>query len=308
MHEELKIIAINYATSAASATVAETATFPLDLTMTRLQIQGEFASNGHAATVTKRGMVRIAVGIVQEEGFTKLWQGLSPAVYRHLIYTGVRMGVYEQLRDKVLGRNSDGSFPTWKAAIAGLSAGSFGQFVSSPMDLIKVQMQMEGRRQMEGKAPRVQSVWHALQSTIKAGGFRGLWAGWVPNVQRAALVNMGDLATYDTAKHAILKNTSIPDNWICHTLASVCSGFVAATLGTPADVIKTRVMNQPRDKCGKGLFYKSSIDCLVQTIQKEGFFSLYKGFVPIWSRMAPWSLTFWLTWEEIRKLCGSTSF
>lgn len=26
---------------------------------------------------------------------------------------------------------------------------------------------------------------------LSEGGIRGLWAGWVPNVQRAALVNMG---------------------------------------------------------------------------------------------------------------------
>lgn len=35
----------------------------------------------------------------------------------------------------------------------------------------------------------------------------------------------------------------------------------------------------------RGLFYKGSVDCLVQTVNKEGFMALYKGFVPIWSRM-----------------------
>lgn len=33
-------------------------------------------------------------------------------------------------------------------------------------------------------------------------------------------------------------------------LFSICAGLVAATLGTPADVVKTRVMNQPTDKNG----------------------------------------------------------
>lgn len=31
-----------------------------------------------------RGMVRTALGIVQEEGFLKLWQGVTPAIYRHV--------------------------------------------------------------------------------------------------------------------------------------------------------------------------------------------------------------------------------
>lgn len=304
---EVKAFLWKYALSAVASTVAETATFPLDLTKTRLQIQGEHANVG-VRSLTKRGMVHTGVGIVKEEGLTKLWQGLPPALYRHFIYTGVRMGAYEQIREKVLRRNSDGSFPVWKAAIGGLCAGSIGQFAASPMDLVKVQMQMEGRRRMEGHPPRVHSVGHALTSTLRTGGVRGLWAGWVPNVQRAALVNMGDLATYDTVKQALLKNTNLKDNWLCHGLSSGCSGLVAATLGTPADVVKTRVMNQPRDSNNRGLYYKSSIDCLLKTVRKEGFMSLYKGFVPIWSRMAPWSLTFWLSFEKIREITGAGTF
>lgn len=62
-------------------------TFPLDLTKTRLQIQGEAAlkQRGEAGLAGPyRGMVRTAVGIVQEEGLLKLWQGATPAVYRHI--------------------------------------------------------------------------------------------------------------------------------------------------------------------------------------------------------------------------------
>ena len=38
----------------------------------------------------------------------------------------------------------------------------------------------------------------------------------------------------------------------------------------------------------RGLLYKGSVDCFQQTIAKEGFFALYKGFLPVWIRMAPW--------------------
>ena len=60
-----KTIIINYATACVSATIAETVTFPLDLTKTRLQIQGEIASSrGSEVLLQKRGMLRIAAGDV----------------------------------------------------------------------------------------------------------------------------------------------------------------------------------------------------------------------------------------------------
>ncbi|PIK43291.1 putative mitochondrial uncoupling protein 4 isoform X2 [Apostichopus japonicus] len=305
------IFITKYCLSAFAATAAETVTYPLDLTKTRLQIQGEVEAYKHGSTRTQlptRGMIGTAIGVVEEEGLSKLWQGVTPAIYRHVVYTGCRMGSYEYIREDLLGRNSDGTFPVWKAATAGMMAGALGQFFASPTDLVKVLMQTEGRRRLEGKPPRVKTAIGAFSYIVRKRGFRGLWRGWVPNVQRAALVNMGDLTTYDTAKQAILRNTTLSDNWVTHALASSCSGLVAASLSTPADVVKTRVMNQPIGKDGRGLLYKSSIDCLLKSVRQEGFFSLYKGFLPIWARMAPWSLTFWITYEEIRRFSGIDTF
>ncbi|TRZ14690.1 hypothetical protein HGM15179_012417 [Zosterops borbonicus] len=196
-------------------------------------------------------MLRTAAGIAQEEGVWKLWQGATPAVYRHIVYTGVRMVTYEHLRDSMLGRVEDESFPLWKSVVGGMCAGAIGQFFASPTDLVKVQMQMEGKRKLEGKPLRFRGVHHAFLKILSEGGVRGLWAGWVPNVQRAALVNMGDLTTYDSVKHFLLLNTPLVDNSVTHSVSSVCSGLVAAVLGTPADVVKTRIMNQPRDKEGR---------------------------------------------------------
>jgi len=61
-------------------------TFPLDLTKTRLQIQGEGGPRQHGSVQPPkyRGMLSTAMGIVREEGPLKLWRGVTPAIYRHI--------------------------------------------------------------------------------------------------------------------------------------------------------------------------------------------------------------------------------
>ena len=41
-----------------------------------------------------------------------------------------------------------------KAIPTGMIAGAAAQFLASPTDLVKVHMQMEGKRQLEGLKPR----------------------------------------------------------------------------------------------------------------------------------------------------------
>lgn len=236
-----------------------TVTYPLDLTKTRLQIQGEAAAVKYAhnaaegakmAHLPHRGMLATAMGIVREEGALKLWQGVTPALYRHVVYSGVRIAVYDGLR-KHFQRTGDGQMTLLKAAASGVTAGALSQWLASPADLVKVHCQMEGKRRLMGLEPRVQGATHAFREILARGGVRGLWKGSVPNVQRAALVNLGDLTTYDTTKRWIMKEFSLPDCQTVHIMSSICAGFVAATMGTPADVVKTRVMNQPCDNMGR---------------------------------------------------------
>ncbi|KRY57820.1 Mitochondrial uncoupling protein 4 [Trichinella britovi] len=309
-------IGLKYVLSCAAATLAETATYPLDLLKTRLQIQGEHGKlNSQFMTTPKQGMFTIFSNIVRKEGFFGLWNGITPAVTRHYdvyffsVYTGVRVIFYETFREKLFHRNADGTFDLWKAMCSSMASGAIGQFLASPTDLVKVQMQMEGRRRLDGLPPRVENMFQAFRQTFASGGIPALWKGWLPNCQRAAIVNMADISTYDTVKHSLLKHTQLPDNYVTHGISSAFSGLAAAITSTPVDVVKTRMMNQTAANIAVGeRFYKSSIDCLLKTISNEGFFALYKGFVPIWARMAPWSLTFWVSYERIRWLTGASSF
>jgi solute carrier family 25 uncoupling protein 27 len=83
--------------------------------------------------------------------------------------------------------------------------------------------------------------------------------------------------------------------------------FVASVVSCPADVVKTRMMNQ-RLSQGGTITYRSSLDCLVKTARTEGISGLYKGFLPTWARLGPWQFTFWVCYERLRIWTGVGSF
>lgn len=182
------------------------------------------------------------------------------------------------------------------------------QMVASPADLIKVRMQADIRMVKQGLEPRYSGPLHALNTIIRTEGFGGLWRGVFPNVQRAFLVNMGELACYDHAKRLIIEKQIADDNIYAHTLSSIMSGLSATALSCPADVVKTRIMNQQTASGDGKLKYRNSFDCLVKTVKVEGLGALWKGFFPTWARLGPWQFVFWISYEKFRRISGLSSF
>ncbi|MEW5301197.1 MAG: hypothetical protein WDW36_004071 [Sanguina aurantia] len=317
-----------------AASCAEAITFPIDTVKTRLQLQGEVHGMGKGGAIVsgpRKGALGMALQILGREGVHGFYSGLSAGVVRHVLYTGTRLTVYENLRSTVphlLKREggpeqstsssegtsaggggsssspvSSGSGSLGSKLLMGLTAGALGQLVAIPADVIKVRLQADGRQVASGGqgAPRYTGALHALRTIVAQEGVRGLWRGTTPAVQRAALVNLGELAT---PSHWVQQTGMLPEGVAVHTASSICSGLVAAVVSTPADVMKTRLMTQdpanPR--------YRGLLDCLVQCVRNEGPAALYKGFLPTWARLGPWQLCFWLTYEQCRSLAGQPSF
>lgn len=287
-----------------SAMVAESVTFPIDLTKTRMQLHGY--APGSASAAHRVGAIGVVSEIMRQEGMMGFYKGLSPAIIRHLFYTPIRIIGYENLKGLIVrsDANNGESLPLVTKALLGGLSGVMAQVVASPADLVKVRMQADGRLVSQGLKPRYSGPIQAFTRIIQSEGVKGLWKGVVPNIQRAFLVNMGELACYDHAKHFVIdKNISGGDNIYAHTLASIMSGLASTTLSCPADVVKTRMMNQ-----GEKGVYRSSYDCLVKTVRFEGVRALWKGFLPTWGRLGPWQFVFWVSYEKFRQLAGLSSF
>jgi solute carrier family 25 uncoupling protein 27 len=278
--------------SAAAAGVAESATYPLDFLKTRLQLD---------QAARPRNLVATAAAVLRHEGASAAYAGLPAAVARHIPYTSIRVSTFETLRNWGRERvgGADGAVPLPWALLCGLTAGGLGQVAAVPADLVKIRMQRDPGR-YRGLIDAFQRIYR------EEGGASALWRGSLPAVQRAALVNLGELSTYDAAKRAVLDSgaTGGRDGVGAHVLASMCSGLVSAAVSTPADVVKTRLMSQDPAKPQ----YRGMADCFLATLRGEGVRGLYKGFLPTWARLGPWQLTFWLTYEQLRRLQGLPGF
>ena len=160
---------------------------------------GELASSrNHDTAVVRKGMLGTAYGICRDEGVLRLWQGISPSLTRHVIYSGVRITVYEKLRETVMKHNSQISkTPTsnddnisranmtlHQRIICGMASGAIGQLCASPADLVKVKMQMQGRNQLilkthdaENAVKRCDNMFQIFLGVIRKGGIGSLWKG-----------------------------------------------------------------------------------------------------------------------------------
>lgn len=86
----------NLAASAFSASFAEACTIPIDTAKVRLQLQGAAAAG---AKPKYNGMFGTMATVAKEEGFGALWKGITPGIHRQILFGGLRIGLYEPVKN-----------------------------------------------------------------------------------------------------------------------------------------------------------------------------------------------------------------
>ncbi|XP_033117942.1 kidney mitochondrial carrier protein 1-like [Anneissia japonica] len=283
-----------------ASVVAEFGTFPIDLTKTRLQVQGQ-KTEANFRELKYRGMFDALFRISKEEGVKALYSGIRPAVLRQASYGTIKIGCYHTFKRLLVERPEDETLAV--NVLCGIAAGIISSSIANPTDVLKVRMQAQSDR--FSNVTMVTSFVNIYQQE----GTRGLWRGVGPTAQRAAVVAGVELPAYDWSKRLIINHTQLGNSITTHFLASFFAGFVGAVASNPIDVVKTRMMNQQNLRQSVQLkqgqkqnIYKNTLDCFVKTARYEGFFALYKGFIPTWVRLGPWNIIFFVTFEQLKKL------
>ncbi|KAJ9060605.1 hypothetical protein DSO57_1029044 [Entomophthora muscae] len=251
-------------------------TYPTEYVKTQLQLPG--------ASKRFKGPVDCLTVTVREKGVSGLYRGVGAMVIGTSAKAGVRFCVYDHFKDLLA--DLEGRLSPIRSLAAGLAAGvSEAILVVTPSETIKtklIQDRNAAQKQYSGLV-------HGVKTIFKQEGITGIYQEMFPVVLRqganqairlTTYQQLKDIVTpfYQTADIDIRAKTTLPF-FVTFGLGMV-AGTITVYTTMPIDVIKTKMQIT-----GASSRYKSSLDCLIQTVRNEGTLSLWNGATPRLSRL-----------------------
>eukprot|EP00038_Savillea_parva_P007786 m.172523 g.172523 ORF g.172523 m.172523 type:complete len:297 (-) comp13552_c0_seq1:1415-2305(-) len=272
------------AISAMGGTVAASFCHPLDTLKNHMQVRG---------AVQYTSVADAAVQIVRREGlYQGLYAGISAAYLRQWTYGACRVGIFSHLMS-MTGQDKQSVAFTTKLGM-GLVSGGIGSFIGTPAELALVRMSADSNAP-PAERKHYRNVVDCLSRAAKKGGVVAMWAGATPTIIRAMLLSSTMLASYSEFK--LMLHNAKPDMFAAEGLNTMFCGtmmasLVANTVINPFDVIKSRMQMRPDD-------YTGIADCFRKSIAQDGLTVLWRGFLPAFVKLAPYTVISLITTEKI---------
>uniref|UniRef100_A0A8C9QS16 Electrogenic aspartate/glutamate antiporter SLC25A13, mitochondrial n=1 Tax=Spermophilus dauricus TaxID=99837 RepID=A0A8C9QS16_SPEDA len=253
--------------------VGATAVYPIDLVKTRMQNQRSTGSCGRK--------------VLRYEGFFGLYRGLLPQLLGVVPEKAIKLTVNDFVRDKFM--HKDGSVPLAAEILAGGCAGGSQVIFTNPLEIVKIRLQVAGEITT---GPRVSAL-----SVLRDLGFFGIYKG----AKACFLRDIPFSAIYFPCYAHVKASLANEDGQVSPgslLLAGAIAGMPAASLVTPADVIKTRL--QVAARAGQTT-YSGVIDCFRKILREEGPKALWKGAGARVFRSSPQFGVTLLTYELLQR-------
>ncbi|XP_051259727.1 electrogenic aspartate/glutamate antiporter SLC25A12, mitochondrial [Dicentrarchus labrax] len=246
--------------SIAGATGA-TAVYPIDLVKTRMQNQRSTGS--FVGELMYKNSFDCAKKVLRYEGFFGFYRGLLPQLIGVAPEKAIKLTVNDFVRDKFT--TQDDTIPLAAEILAGGCAGGSQVIFTNPLEIVKIRLQVAGEITT---GPRVSAL-----NVVRDLGFFGLYKG-----AKACFLRDIPFSAIYFPVYAHTKKKMADDDGSLGPLqlltAGAIAGVPAASLVTPADVIKTRL--QVAARAGQTT-YSGVIDCFRKILKEEGFKAFWKG-------------------------------
>ncbi|XP_054887462.1 electrogenic aspartate/glutamate antiporter SLC25A12, mitochondrial-like [Poeciliopsis prolifica] len=246
--------------SIAGATGA-TAVYPIDLVKTRMQNQRSTGS--FVGELMYKNSFDCAKKVLRYEGFFGFYRGLLPQLIGVAPEKAIKLTVNDFVRDKFT--TQDNTIPLLAEILAGGSAGASQVIFTNPLEIVKIRLQVAGEITT---GPRVSAL-----NVVRDLGFLGLYKGAKACFLRDIPFSAIYFPVYAHTKEMLADEDGRLGPLQLLTAGAI-AGVPAASLVTPADVIKTRL--QVAARAGQTT-YDGVIDCFRKILREEGFSAFWKG-------------------------------
>ncbi|NXE25665.1 CMC1 protein, partial [Ardeotis kori] len=241
--------------------VGATAVYPIDLVKTRMQNQR--SSGSVVGELMYKNSFDCFKKVLRFEGFFGLYRGLLPQLIGVAPEKAIKLTVNDFVRDKFT--KKDGSIPLPAEILAGGCAGASQVIFTNPLEIVKIRLQVAGEITT---GPRVSAL-----SVMKDLGLLGLYKGAKACFLRDIPFSAIYFPVYAHSK-LMLADENGHVGGLNLLAAGAIAGVPAASLVTPADVIKTRL--QVAARAGQTT-YSGVIDCFGKILREEGPSAFWKG-------------------------------
>ncbi|XP_025056287.1 calcium-binding mitochondrial carrier protein Aralar1 isoform X3 [Alligator sinensis] len=241
--------------------VGATAVYPIDLVKTRMQNQR--TSGSVVGELMYKNSFDCFKKVLRYEGFFGLYRGLLPQLIGVAPEKAIKLTVNDFVRDKFTQR--DGSIALLPEILAGSCAGASQVIFTNPLEIVKIRLQVAGEITT---GPRVSAL-----TVLKDLGIFGLYKGAKACFLRDIPFSGIYFPVYAHSK-LMLADENGHVSGLNLLAAGAIAGVPAASLVTPADVIKTRL--QVAARAGQTT-YSGVFDCFGKILREEGPSALWKG-------------------------------
>ena len=183
-------------------------------------------------------------------------------------------------------------------------AGALGGLVGNPSDVVNIRMQNDSTLPINQRR-NYRNAFDGIYKICQQEGINSLFRGLTPNLIRGVLMTASQVVTYDIAKSILVDHIHMdPSKKSTHFSASLIAGLVATTVCSPADVVKTRIMNS-KGSTGGGSggdgVSGNAILILKNAVKHEGIGFMFRGWLPSFIRLGPHTIVTFLVLEQLRK-------
>ncbi|KAI3519813.1 hypothetical protein L1887_09029 [Cichorium endivia] len=286
---------INGLAGAGGGIIAQLITYPLQTVNTRQQTDRDPKKEKK-----KAGTVEQMYQVVQQEGWGRLYGGLTPSLVGTACSQGVYYYFYQIFRSKAEAKAlrrkkegaGDGSVGMLSSLMVAAMSGCVNVLLTNPIWVVVTRMQTHTKKSPSNKVEPIvggidsiesppYATSHAVQEVFDEAGVWGFWKGVFPTLVMVSNPSI-QFMLYETLLKKLKQRRALSNSNKGVTALEVFLLGALAKLGAtvvtyPLLVVKSRLQAKQVLGVDKKHQYKGTLDAILKMIRYEGLHGFYRG-------------------------------